>query len=92
MMMKRTRAYCARARVDLITLFFAALLACSLLVLPMLAERDRSDAGAAEIDSGTRQCEEDYTVCRLACNLDRSCLEACLQAYNACRRRTVPGR
>jgi hypothetical protein len=77
-----SRAY---APVILLSILLAVLVASSLLIFP-LSEKS-GEAKAAETDSGVGQCEEDYAFCRGKCDGEQSCLTACLQAYNACRRR-----
>jgi hypothetical protein len=79
----------ARAPIILLSILLAVLVASSLLIL--LSEKG-GEAKAAETDSGVRQCEEDYALCRGKCDGKQSCLTACLQTYNACRRRGNPDR
>jgi hypothetical protein len=57
---------------------------------PSLSKKKGGEAKGGETDSGTRQCEEDYAICRVRCDAGRNCLEGCLQTYNACRRNVNP--
>jgi hypothetical protein len=84
-MIKQFHVWCVGAPVSTGGVFLAAFIAGALLILLLLAE-NRGEASAAESDQGVRQCDEDYAICRLECSGKQSCLDACLQTYNACRR------
>ena len=80
------------AAAGVLKLFGALSIACLLLVVLSLTGKNADPAHAAETDQGVRQCDEDYALCRSSCRRDHSCLQKCLQDYNACRRRGHPDR